>query len=472
MSTTRRSILVLLGICVTCTWLASLPETARGQGQPPNPSRRRGRRTESNPAAAQPQEVPGVQADKPDDRYFAVTGATVHTVTGPTLEGPTLLCKNGKIIALGHDVVVPEQAETLDARGFHLYPGLVAVQSGGIVGAEPPEDNTDVFGLSLTLGLAGGVTTVVSGNTAVKLTYGTLEEHVLKRNLFYSISYGRQNLSERQKLRGTLDRVRQYLRQLEDYELEKTRNPAAKEPDKAWIKGDFENALKLLRHETTAVASANTVDQLRDLADLAQQYGFQLVLRGANEGWIVAPELARAGVRAVVTPRTRVDRDEELNRPNGSSIENARILHQHGVPLAILPLGTGISLGGIAGRDLMHLPMEAAFAVRGGLPEDAALRAITIDAARILGVDHRVGSIEEGKDADFAIVDGDILHYMTLVRWTIVNGLIAYDKQKEGLLDHIRPDGKQDAPPPPDYWPRSLGDPVSGTTGAPAAGSQ
>ncbi|MBM4094898.1 MAG: amidohydrolase family protein [Planctomycetes bacterium] len=215
--------------------------------------------------------------------------------------------------------------------------------------------------------------------------------------------------------------------------------------------------MKLLRGELTAVASADTVHQLQDLIGLAETFNLRIVVRGATEGWIVAPEMARVGMRAIVTPRTRVDRDELTNRPNGSSIENARILHERGVPLAIIPSNPSISLGGLAGRDLWHLAMEAAFAVRGGLSNDAAVRAITIDAARILGIDHRVGSIEVGKDADFAIVDGDLLHYMTLVRWTVVNGRIAYDKEKEALLDHIRPGGNRDAPPPPDYWPRRLG---------------
>ena len=127
---------------------------------------------------------------------------------------------------------------------------------------------------------------------------------------------------------------------------------------------------------------------------------------------------------------------------------------------AIIPRSTGIATWGIAGRDLMHLAMEAAFAVRGGLPNDAAIRAITIDAARILGVDHRVGSVEVGKVADFAIVDGDLLHYMTMARWTVVNGRIAYDKKKDSLLNHIRPDGNLDAPAPDEYWPRSLGEPL------------
>jgi imidazolonepropionase-like amidohydrolase len=102
--------------------------------------------------------------------------------------------------------------------------------------------------------------------------------------------------------------------------------------------------------------------------------------------------------------------------------------------------------------------MEAAFAVRGGLPEDAALRSITIDAARILGIDHRVGSLEIGKDGNFMITDGDPLHYMTHVRWTVVNGRLVYDKQKDSLFSHIRPNGDRDAPPPDDYWPRRLGD--------------
>ena len=63
-----------------------------------------------------------------------------------------------------------------------------------------------------------------------------------------------------------------------------------------------------------------------------------------------------------------------------------------------------------------------------------------------------------GKDADFFICDGELLHYMTLGRWTVVNGHVAYDKEKETLFGHIRPAGDRNAPPPKDYWPRRLGD--------------
>jgi imidazolonepropionase-like amidohydrolase len=152
-----------------------------------------------------------------------------------------------------------------------------------------------------------------------------------------------------------------------------------------------------------------------------------------------------------------VDPDESTNRPTGATIENARILHEHGVPVAVAVRGY-ISTGGMAGRDLQHLPMEAAYAVRGGLPDKEAIKAITINPARILGIDDRVGSIEIGKDADFIIVDGDLLHYQTHVRWTVVNGRIAYDRLKDTLFDHLPSDLEDDIQPPVDHWPRSLGE--------------
>jgi len=115
-----------------------------------------------------------------------------------------------------------------------------------------------------------------------------------------------------------------------------------------------------------------------------------------------------------------------------------------------------ISLWGLAGRDLLHLNMEAAFAVRGGMSNADALRTITIDAARILGIDDRVGSLEVGKDADMVVCDGDLLHFMTQVHYTIVNGRIVYDKKKDTLFAHIRPRGVPEVTPFDDIWPRPL----------------
>lgn len=400
--------------------------------------------------------------EKKEDRYFAVTGGLVHTVTRGDLHGATILSKNGKIIEIGDSVSIPEKAEVLDVSGYQVYPGLIAVDSGGLIGGSKPEDTTNVFSLSMTLGLAGGITTAVSGNTAGKLTYGTLEDLVVKRDLFYTLNYSTNDPDGRYRLREKLDKVRQYVRDLDAYEEKKKNDPEATEPDKEWLKGDYEKLYKLLTRETTAIARADRTHEIIEYCSLAEEYGFKLVLRGAMEGWTQPTRMARAGVSAIITLRppifsTDSGHDDTLNRPTGRSIENPAILYNHGIPFAIIPSTTSITLWGLAGRDLLHLNMEAAFAVRGGLPAEAALRAITIDAARVLGIDDRVGSLEVGKDADFVVTDGDMLYYMTQTRWTIVNGRIAYDKMKDTLFNHIRPNGDRNAPPPKDYWPRRLG---------------
>ncbi len=393
---------------------------------------------------------------KKEDVYFNLTGGTVHTVTGGVLRDVSILCKNGKIVEMGQGVAVPENAKSLDATGYHIYPGLVAADSGGIFGASA-ENSTNVFSLQMTLALAGGITTAATGNTAAKMTFGSTEGLVIKRDLFKTLRYSTIEPNARYELREKFEKVRQYLRDYEAYEEEKKRDDEAEEPDKEWLKGQYQVCLSLFKKNAVAKFTANNAHELLDVCDLVSTFDIDAVIFGAVEGWTVAPQLARAKVSVVVTPRRRDNLDERLNRASGSSIENASILYDHGVSLAIIPANTSVTLWGLAGRDLLHLNMEAAFAVRGGLSEAAALRAITIDAAKLLGVDHRVGSIEIGKDADFAITDGDILHYMTHTRWTVVNGEVVYDKLKDTLFDHIRPNGELESPPPDDYWPRSLG---------------
>ena len=87
----------------------------------------------------------------------------------------------------------------------------------------------------------------------------------------------------------------------------------------------------------------------------------------------------------------------------------------------------------------MHLPIEVGFAIRGGLPEDAGLASVTTVPARLLGVSHRVGTLEVGKDCDLIVTDGDLLHYQTFVQYTVVDGDLVYDKQDELYFAHIRP---------------------------------
>lgn len=425
------------------------------------PRRRRGRRGPRPVAPPTPlPEAPKEEEENTqEDRYLAIVGGHVHTVVGPDIVGATVVCKNGRIAAIGTAVEVPKGAEVIDAAGLHVYPGLIAFESRGLIGSGSVETTHDPWGFPTVLGLAAGITSTWNGSVVGKLNQGTLEDIKVRTPSFERISYSSRNPDGRRKLRTALERIREFQRSMERHNQEKKKNPDAKEPDSKWIRGEYMQAKRLIEGEATALVSANTVHEIREICDLARQFQFQLVIRGAVEGWIDPGILARSRASVVVTPRARNDRDETRIAENGSSIENARILHQHGVPLAILPLQTRISINGLAGRDLQHYTMEAAYAVRGGLDERAAIEGLTIVPAQLLGIEDRVGSIEVGKDADLVIVDGDLLHYMTMPRWTIVSGRIAYDKVKEKLFDHIRPDGDRDSPPPADHWPRRLGEP-------------
>jgi imidazolonepropionase-like amidohydrolase len=242
--------------------------------------------------------------------------------------------------------------------------------------------------------------------------------------------------ASRRSLREKYVGAASYLRRYREWGVLVKGDKELKEPSKSGVDS---TALSVLRGETSARFSADYQDDLSGIAKFAIEFGFRPVISGCREGWVVADELGRAGARAILTPRDRRSKDERLVAQGGSSIENAAILHSHGVQVVVIPGTTGVDLGGIAGRDIMHLPIEVGFAVRGGLPEDAALASVTTTPARLLGVGHRVGTLEVGKDCDFIVTDGDLLHYQTFVQYTVIDGEKVYDKQDELYFAHIRP---------------------------------
>ena len=439
-----------------------LPEFEPYEDDPPPRPRRRGRRgaAPTPPPAAAPEKEEEEPEEK-EDTWLVITGGTIHTVSDGVITDGTILVKNGRIHEVGVDLPAPPDAKILPVDGLHVYPGLVAVDSQGLVTSPT---GTDPFAFNMQLALAGGVTTARTGGHILKLTRGTLEGHALASSPFVTVRYTTRDPNGRRQLRGAFERIREFRRELKRHEEKKRDDPKLKDLDRKWIRGIFQTAERLMDRRVVAYSEVSEAGEIRDLCGLAEEFEFDLVLRGAPEAWIEATAVARSGASVIVTPRQRRDRDERRNAVSGGTIENASILHDHGVPVAIFPVGSlfasggGVSLSGLAGRDMLNLPLEAAFAVRGGLSNAAAIRAITLDAAKILRVDHRIGSIEVGKDADFVITDGDLLHYLSMPQYTIVNGRIVYDQDEAGLLDHIRPNGDPEPQAPEEYWPRRLGE--------------
>lgn len=430
------------------------------------------------------------EEEEDKDEYLAVVGGDVYTGTGAVLRGTSILSKNGIIKEIGTDLYIPEDAEIIDATGMRVYPGLVALSATGsivrgVVGAvEDPhpidehvhgpggvelqqkvgrealeklagilvdrakdidladstsfghelEDAYDPFGQNLVLALAAGITTTQQSGMVVKLKRNEIEGVVMGPaavvNLSWSSPAGKRNLREKFAAASA------YLRDYAQWEIDVKRDDKLKEPSN---KGVDSNILGVLQNRVRAQFNSSDRSDLLGLARFAQEYNFRPILRGAIEGWTVAGELGRAGAMAILTPRDRRGRSEELVRSGGSSIENPAVLHDHGVQVAVVPSDTSVNLQGITGRDILHLTVEAAFAVRGGMSNEAALQAITLIPARMLGMGHRIGSLELGKDADMIVTDGDLLHYQTLVQYTVVEGKLVYDKQEELFYAHIRP---------------------------------
>ena len=292
----------------------------------------------------------------------------------------------------------------------------------------------------MVLALATGITTAEQSNAAVKLRRGEFKGTFMNEKAMAAVSWSKRSPSSITSTKEKFAAAAKYLREYRAWES--LGDKEAEEPSK---KGVDTNALRILKGEALARFNAHEREDLLGIARLAQAYGFRPVLVGCREGWTVADELGRAGAYAIITPRDRRAKDESLLRDGGSSIENAAILHASGVQVAVVPANTSFDLGGITGRDLMHLPIEAGFAVRGGMTNEAALQAITLIPARLLGVAHRIGSIEVGKDCDVVVTDGDILHYQTFVQYAVVLGDVVYDKQEELFYAHIRP--RQELPP-------------------------
>lgn len=391
------------------------------------------------PPAPEAEQAEPASATAAASPWLAIVGGDVHTVTEGVIRNATVLCRDDRILAVGSGLRVPEGARVVNAAGMQVYPGLVAVNSSGLLrgGGTSARDAFDPFSLNLDLALTGGLTTVQGSDTVVKLTRGTLDGFLLGTRPWRELSVSPTSPSSRRELREKLAGAREHLRAVRAWRTAKEiGKQEGEEPKPEDVDQD---ALALLRGEATARFNADGTKDLAAICDLLEEFPMRAVIFGGREAWTVAGRLGRVGARLVLTIRDKAWADETLNRPSGWTIENARILHEHGVEFAILPESAGFSTGGILGRDLMNLPLEAAFAIRGGLPQEAALRAITLDAAKILGVEDRIGSIEPGKDADLIVCGGDLFHYRTFVEWAVVGGRVVYDKQKAPYFAHIRP---------------------------------
>ncbi len=422
---------------------------------------RRGRlrgRTRPRPETTAPAPEPEKKKTKVE-HWLAVTGGDVYLGTGQLLRRATVLVGDDKIHAVGHDLDIPEGAEVIDATGRTVSPGFVAVKARGM-GAprsadENAKDSVNPFDPSIKMGLAAGITSFLvnfeqgsskpGGKSAViKCAYGDIEGMVVAQNSTYSM---RVPLTPAQwrEIRDTVKKANEYIAAEKKHRAALEKDPKAKSTAPKKPKGSDE-LLAVLRGESRLWVSCQrgfTAGNIRQALDLAELFGQGVVLDNPTTAWTMADEVAAADSMAIINPRDRTAPDPARPESTGANIAACAILNEAGVPVAVTPPGgrfggASLGTGGILGQDLHTLHIDAAFAVRGGMDNRKALRTITLDAAKIIGADSRVGSIEAGKDADLLILGGDPLHYRTFVELAIVNGKVVYQKDKEPFYSHVK----------------------------------
>ena len=391
-----------------------------------------------------------------DEPVTAIKGGDLYTITSGIIENGTILIKNGKIARIGQNIEIPKNAKVIDARGKIVMPGLVAASAEvGVISYKDMTkiaDSLDPFEFSVSLALASGITTAMvssgppsrvkpsdplGGITAViKTTYSDLDHMLIRESVVQPVRISNAQWLRKTTFLHNLQKARTYLRKAADYKEAKDKKKI-EEPKKP---SGIEPYMRLLQRELPAVLDASTAGDILAALELVDEFGIRLILTDAVEAWTVAEEIAKRDVRVVITPRQKRRPNEDISGPSGSTLKNAGILKKAGVKFAIIPPSTYFETWGVVGRDLMALPMEAAFAVSGGLDERTALEAITLTAAEIIGVADRVGSLQVGKDADIIILDGHPFHHKTFVESTLINGKVLYEKAKSPYFAHITHD--------------------------------
>ena len=378
------------------------------------------------------------------DRAIAFTGARILTMAGEAVEDGTLVIKDGKILAVGANVAIPADAERRDAKGRVIMPGIVDTHShiGQVAGADgsgpiQPDvramDSIDPMSSTIAKARAGGVTTanimpgsghLMSGQTFyMKLRKGrTIEDIAFQMKDGAALGGMKMangtNPMGRSGFPGTRAKSAALVREV----LTEAKAYCAGDRKKRDI--GKEALCEVLSGERLVHFHSHRADDIMTVLRLKQEFGFNVLLQHGTETWKIADELAKAGV-----PVSNIT----LDAPGGKletmdlRMDNAGILERAGVLVSIHSDDAIV--------DSRMMLREAALAVRGGMSRDGALRALTINGARQMKLDARVGSLEPGKDADFLVLDGDPLSAYSHVLETWVEGDKLFDRSKpEDLL--------------------------------------
>jgi imidazolonepropionase-like amidohydrolase len=392
---------------------------------------------------------------------YAITGATIHTLAGQTIENGVVVLRDGHILDVGANVAVPEGASVIDADGLHVYPGMVdAFSRLGLteVGSVPATQDVSELGSwnphlaaytaiypaseHIPVARANGVTHALSAPgsgggfrggggggipgqaTLMHLDGWTIEEMAIQPSAGMvvqwpsirtrSFDFTTFQMTER----PFTEAKKEYDEQLQELE---SWFEAAQHYKQAVERGDpskFDRDLQLehlgrvLGGGLPVIVVANDKRGIETALEFAERYELRIILAGARDAREVKEMLVEKGIPVILGPSQSLPAEED--DPYYLPFSLAGELHAAGVKIAFATFNSA---------DSRTLPYEAANTVPFGLPYDEALRAVTINAAEILGVGDQLGTIEPGKLGNLIVTDGDPLEIQTQVQHVFIRGI-------------------------------------------------
>ena len=403
----------------------------------------------------------------PQKGSFYIKGGTVHVGNGQVISNATIHVTDGKIAAIGAGLSIPSgDVKVIDAAGKHIYPGLILANSQlGLVEVNSVRatiDHTEIGTINPSIrsiiaynsdskvintlrangillanivpqgGLVSGSSTVVQldawnwEDAAYDMDgrmHLNMPSLVARPNRFAAFfgQDSRQGTDAVKEAFARIEEIKQFFREAKAYHAEAKHEK---------INLKFEATKKLFDKKQKLFVHCDLVKEMLVAIDFVKEFGFEVVIVGGSEGWQI-PELLKQHNIAVLLNQSHslpTTQDDDVDLP----YKTAAILHKAGVLVAIND-EDGQTRG-------MNLPFNAGTAAAYGMGKEAALSAITLNAAKVLGIDQRTGSIEIGKDANIVISDGDILDMKSsVIRHAFIQGRqISLESKHTQLNDRYR----------------------------------
>lgn len=382
---------------------------------------------------------------------IVIKNGTINTITNGIIIGDVII-ENGKIKEIGNDLVTPLDAKIIDAQGRYVFPGFIDAHTHlglwedgmGYEGADGneetdpitpqlnPIDGINPMDNTFEEAYKGGITSVcttpgsanVMGGQCIAIkTFGKrIDNMVVKNPVASKIAFGENPKScygRDEKMPQTrmaiASLLRENLKKAEEYMEELDLYMEHEDHDKPEYDIRMESLIPVLKGQIPFKVHAHRADDIFTAIRIAKEFNVKLTLDHCTEGHLIADELLEEGYPVIVGPSLSERSKIELRN---LTFDTAGILSNTGVNVSLTTDHPVIPI--------QYLPMCAGIAVKHGMKREDSIKAITINPAKTLGIDDKVGSIEVGKDADIVIWDGDPLEIQSNVLYTIINGKIVY----------------------------------------------